>query len=51
MIAAMYLKKRYQDGRKEERATWMAWYERWQAAKQRGEDFDELPPQMPQMKG
>ena len=58
MIAEKYLKKRYQDGRQEGRqeglqegrhqaqAAWTAWYERWQAAKRRGEDFDEPPPFM-----
>ena len=59
----MYLKKRYQDGvqdgiekgiergRREVDAKWRPWYERWQAAKQRGEPFDEPPPQMPETKG
>ena len=51
MIAEMYLKKRYQDGRRDNEAKWRAWYERWQAAKQRGEPFDEPPPQMPETKG
>ena len=45
MIASAYLKKRYEDGRKEERAAWTAWHQRWQAAKQRGEPFDEPPPE------
>ncbi len=54
MIAEKYLKKRYQDGRQEglqegrheAQAAWTAWYERWQEAKHRGEDFDEPPPEM-----
>ena len=46
MIAEKYLKKRYQDGMRENEAKWRAWYERWQAARRRGEDFDEHPPFM-----
>ena len=46
MIAEKYLKKRYQDGMRENEAKWRAWYERWQAARRRGEDFDEPPPFM-----
>ena len=46
MIAEAFLKKRQQKGREEQHALWMAWYERSQAAKQRGEDFDEPPPKM-----
>ena len=49
MIAEAFLRKREQkgreEGRKKERAAWMAWYERSQAAKQRGEPFDEPPPE------
>ena len=50
MIAEKYLKKRFEDGRQEGRheaqAAWTSWYERWQEAKRRGEDFDEPPPEM-----
>ena len=50
MIAEKYLKKRYQDGRqdgrREREAKWREWYERWQAAQNRGEKFDEPPPFM-----
>ena len=57
MIAEKYLKKRFEDGRKEERAAWMAcyerwqadwtaWHQRWQAAQRRGEPFDEPPPKL-----
>ena len=46
MIAEKYLKKRYQDGMRENEAKWRAWYDRWQEAKRRGEDFDEPPPEM-----
>ena len=49
MIAEKYLKKRpppLGSGRHEAQAAWTAWYERWQEAKRRGEDFDEPPPEM-----
>ena len=50
MIAEKYLKKRYQDGMREAatrpKPPGRAWYERWQAARRRGEDFDEPPPEM-----
>ena len=46
MIAEKYLKRRYQEGRQEREAAWSAWYERWDAAKRRGEQFDEPPPKM-----
>jgi hypothetical protein len=46
MIAEKYLRKRYQDGRQEREAAWAAWYERMQAAQQRGEPFHEPPPFM-----
>ena len=46
MIAEKYLKKRYQDGRQERQAAWIAWYQRWQEARTRGEDFDEPPPEL-----
>ena len=50
MIAEKYLKKRFEDGRQEglqaAQAAWNAWYERWQEAKRRGDDFDEPPPEM-----
>ena len=46
MIASAYLKKRYEAGRRQVDAEWRPWYERWQAAKQRGEPFDEPPPFM-----
>ncbi len=57
MIAEAYLKKRFEAGRREKDAEWRerwrkheaelrAWYERSQAAKQRGEPFDEPPPFM-----
>ncbi len=52
MIAEAFLKKREQKGRedgieigrRETHAAWRAWYNRWQAAQQRGEPFDEPPP-------
>ncbi len=44
MLAEKYLQRRYREGREAERAAWMAWYERWQAAQSRGEPFDEPPP-------
>lgn len=58
MIAERYLKKRYQDGRQDGRqeglqaaqAAWTAWYGRWREARRRGEDFDEPPPEMPELK-
>ena len=37
MIAEKYLKKRYQDGRREREAKWREWYERWQPARQLNE--------------
>ncbi len=46
MIADAYLKKRYEAGRREADAKWRAWYNRLQAAQQRGEPFDEPPPKM-----
>ena len=46
MIAEKYLKKRFEDGRKERQAAWTAWYQRWQEARRRGEDFDEPPPEL-----
>ncbi len=49
MIAEAFLKKREQKGREAGRrqvdAEWRPWYERLQAAKQRGEPFDEPPPE------
>ena len=33
-----------EEGREEERRVWLAWYERQEAAKARGEPFDEPPP-------
>ena len=44
MIAEAFLKKRQQKGRHEKDAEWREWYERWQEAKTRGEDFNEPPP-------
>ena len=48
MLAEQFKKKRYDAGRKEERAErdalWEAWLERQQAAFARGEPFDEPPP-------
>ena len=46
MIAEAFLKKREEKGRRENEAKWRAWYERWQAAQNRGEKFDEPPPFM-----
>ena len=49
MIAEAFLKKREQKGIEKgiekQHAAWTAWYERSQAAKQRGEPFDEPPPE------
>ena len=36
--------ERFRKGREEERREWLAWYERQEAAKARGEPFDEPPP-------
>ena len=46
MIAEAYLRKREEAGRRKVDAEWRPWYERLQAAKQRGEPFDEPPPFM-----
>lgn len=36
--------ERFRKGREEERRVWLAWYARQEAAKARGEPFDEPPP-------
>ncbi len=44
MLAEAYLRRRYREGRVEERAEWRAWLERSREAEARGEPFDEPPP-------